>query len=73
MTAAATMLQLLELGGNRFGFATTRVITSDGAEIDDMRLVRDGDHLLLVSDHSLNLKVGVGLCANWINEISSAS
>ncbi|XBI92951.1 hypothetical protein VPH35_029910 [Triticum aestivum] len=45
-----TMLQLLELGGNRFGFAATRVITSDGAEIDDVRLVRDGDHLLLVSD-----------------------
>uniref|UniRef100_A0A8I6XF23 Potassium channel n=1 Tax=Hordeum vulgare subsp. vulgare TaxID=112509 RepID=A0A8I6XF23_HORVV len=45
-----TMLQLLELGGNRFGFAATRVVTSDGAEIDDVRLVRDGDHLLLVSD-----------------------
>ncbi|KAF7002052.1 hypothetical protein CFC21_017592 [Triticum aestivum] len=45
-----TMLQLLELGGNRFGFTATRVITSDGAEIDDVRLVRDGDHLLLVSD-----------------------
>ncbi|SPT18826.1 unnamed protein product [Triticum aestivum] len=45
-----TMLQLLELGGKRFGFAPTRVITSDGAEIDDVRLVRDGDNLLLVSD-----------------------
>jgi hypothetical protein len=45
-----TMQQLLELGGNRFGFAPTRVVTGDGAEVDDVRLVRDGDHLLLVSD-----------------------
>ena len=50
MFVPETMLQLLELGGNKFGFATTRVITSDDAEIDDVRLVRDGDHLLLVSD-----------------------
>ncbi|CAM0905483.1 unnamed protein product [Alopecurus aequalis] len=45
-----TMRQLLELGGNRFGFAPTRVVTGDGAEVEDVRLVRDGDHLLLVSD-----------------------
>jgi hypothetical protein len=45
-----TMQQLLELGGNRFGFEPTRVVTGDGAEVEDVRLVRDGDHLLLVSD-----------------------
>ena len=45
-----TMRHLLELGGNRFGFAPTRVLTGDGAEVEDVRLVRDGDHLLLVSD-----------------------
>lgn len=45
-----TMRQLLELGGSRFGFAPTKVVTNDGAEVDDVRLVRDGDHLLLVSD-----------------------
>ncbi|KAK1641544.1 hypothetical protein QYE76_059349 [Lolium multiflorum] len=45
-----TMQQLLELGGNRFGFEPTRVVTGDGAEVEDVRLVRDGDYLLLVSD-----------------------
>jgi hypothetical protein len=44
------MQQLLELGGNRFGFEPTRVVTGDGAEVEDVRLVRDGDYLLLVSD-----------------------
>ncbi|KAJ1287932.1 hypothetical protein BS78_02G048800 [Paspalum vaginatum] len=45
-----TMVQLVELGGSKFGFAPTRVVTADGAQVDDARLVRDGDHLFLVTD-----------------------
>ncbi|WVZ62074.1 hypothetical protein U9M48_011861 [Paspalum notatum var. saurae] len=45
-----TMTQLVELGGSRFGFAPARVVTADGAQVDDARLVRDGDHLFLVTD-----------------------
>jgi hypothetical protein len=45
-----TVAQLVELGGSTFGFAPTRAVTTDGAEVDDPRLVRDGDHLLLVTD-----------------------
>ncbi|KAL5198081.1 hypothetical protein ABZP36_001593 [Zizania latifolia] len=45
-----TLKSLLELGCTMFGFAPTRVVTSDGAEVDDVRLVRDGGHLLLVTD-----------------------
>ncbi|CAN6171080.1 unnamed protein product [Urochloa humidicola] len=46
-----TVAQLVELAGSTFGFAPTRVVTAEGAEVDDPRLVRDGDHLLLVTDH----------------------
>ncbi|KAF8732163.1 hypothetical protein HU200_016132 [Digitaria exilis] len=45
-----TVAQLVELGRSTFGFAPTRAVTTDGAEVDDPRLVRDGDHLLLVTD-----------------------
>ncbi|KAL5197262.1 hypothetical protein ABZP36_000774 [Zizania latifolia] len=45
-----TLKSLLELGGTKFGFAPTRVVTSAGAEVNDVRLVRDGDRLLLVTD-----------------------
>ncbi|KAL6880631.1 hypothetical protein ACP4OV_012196 [Aristida adscensionis] len=45
-----TVRQLVELGGSRFGLPATRAVTADGAEIDDARLVRDGDRILLVTD-----------------------
>uniref|UniRef100_A0A0D3GMV1 Potassium channel n=1 Tax=Oryza barthii TaxID=65489 RepID=A0A0D3GMV1_9ORYZ len=45
-----TLRGLLELGAARFGVSPTRVVTSGGADVDDARLVRDGDHLLLVTD-----------------------
>jgi hypothetical protein len=44
-----TMVQLVELAGCQFGFAPTRVVTMDGAQVDDARLVRDGDHLLVIT------------------------
>ena len=40
--------ELLEIGAQRFGLSPTRVMTG-GAEIDDIELIRDGDHLILVS------------------------
>ncbi|XVF34405.1 hypothetical protein REPUB_Repub18cG0056200 [Reevesia pubescens] len=41
--------ELLDIGAQRFGFPPTRVLTGGGAEIDDIELVRDGDHLILAS------------------------
>ncbi|KAL5711460.1 RAC-alpha serine/threonine-protein kinase [Ranunculus cassubicifolius] len=47
--------ELLELGATKFGITATKVLTKDKAEIDEIGLVRDGDHLLLASDdYSLN-------------------
>ncbi|GJN24669.1 hypothetical protein PR202_gb12423 [Eleusine coracana subsp. coracana] len=45
-----TVRQLVELGGSTFRFVVTRAVTMDGAEIDDAILVRDGDHIQLVTD-----------------------
>jgi potassium channel len=39
--------ELLKLGETKFGFAPTRVFTTDGAEINDVAVIRDGDHLVL--------------------------
>jgi potassium channel len=46
-----TVRQLVELGGSTFGFTPSRAVTTGGAVVDDARLVRDGDHILLVTYH----------------------
>ncbi|AQK96969.1 Potassium channel AKT1 [Zea mays] len=45
-----SMTELLELGARKFGFKPTKVLTTGGAEIDEVELIRDGDHVVLVSD-----------------------
>ncbi|WOK95796.1 potassium channel AKT1-like [Canna indica] len=52
-----SLRELLDIGPKKFGFSACRVLTKDGAEIDDVRLIRDGDHLVLAgmvdeADHS---------------------
>lgn len=42
--------ELLEVGSQRFGFSPTKVGTKDGALISDIKLIRDGDHLMLSGD-----------------------
>ena len=41
---------LLDIGAKKFGFCPTKVLTKDGAEIEDIEIIRDGDHLILASD-----------------------
>ncbi|CAN6441923.1 unnamed protein product [Victoria cruziana] len=45
-----TMQELLHIGYEKFGFFPMRVLTEDKADIDDISLIRDGDHLFLVED-----------------------
>ncbi|RLN23642.1 potassium channel AKT1-like [Panicum miliaceum] len=45
-----SMKELLELGAKKFGFMPSKVLTTEGAEIDEVELIRDGDHIVLVSD-----------------------
>lgn len=41
--------ELLELGAKKFSFSPAKVVIKEGAEIDDIDVVRDGDHLIFVS------------------------
>ncbi|KAJ6745481.1 POTASSIUM CHANNEL AKT1 [Salix koriyanagi] len=40
--------ELLDIGARKFGCIPTKILTKEGAEIEDIELVRDGDHLVLV-------------------------
>ncbi|XP_024459227.1 potassium channel AKT1 isoform X2 [Populus trichocarpa] len=40
--------ELLDIGARKFGCIATKILTREGAEIEDIELVRDGDHLVLV-------------------------
>ncbi|XP_020587257.1 potassium channel AKT1-like [Phalaenopsis equestris] len=42
--------ELLSLCHKKFGFQPAKVVTKDGAEIDDVQIIRDGDHVFLVSN-----------------------
>uniref|UniRef100_A0A5B7AY82 Potassium channel n=1 Tax=Davidia involucrata TaxID=16924 RepID=A0A5B7AY82_DAVIN len=41
-----TFQELFEIGAKRFGGLAAKVLSKDGAEIDDIELIRDGDHLI---------------------------
>ncbi|XP_010472568.1 PREDICTED: potassium channel AKT6-like [Camelina sativa] len=45
-----SMEELLEIGEKKMGFVPTKVLTREGAEIDDITLIRDGDFLILSRD-----------------------
>ncbi|XP_045799570.1 potassium channel AKT1-like [Trifolium pratense] len=40
--------ELLDIGAQKLGFSPSKVLTEDGAEIEDINLIREGDHLILV-------------------------
>ncbi|KAF9597831.1 hypothetical protein IFM89_021916 [Coptis chinensis] len=45
-----SLQELLALGSKKFGIMVSKVLTKEGAEVDEIELIRDGDHLILVSD-----------------------
>ncbi|KAI4335782.1 hypothetical protein L6164_014392 [Bauhinia variegata] len=44
-----TFKELLAIGANKFGAFPTKIVNKDGAEIDNIEVIRDGDHLIFVS------------------------
>lgn len=44
--------ELLNVGSHKFEFPATKVFTSEGAVVDDIEVIRDGDHLILASDRT---------------------
>ncbi|XP_015885894.3 potassium channel AKT1 isoform X1 [Ziziphus jujuba] len=52
-----SLQELLNIGAKKFGFSPTQVLTQDGAEIEDIELIRDGDHVILAKDGIDNSRV----------------
>lgn len=46
----SSMRELLDVGSKKFGFAACKVLTEDGVEIDDVRLIRDGERVVLAGE-----------------------
>ncbi|KAK9273970.1 hypothetical protein L1049_018784 [Liquidambar formosana] len=53
-----SLQELLDIGAKKFGFSPAKVLTKDGAEIEDIGVIRDGDHLLLVSNGGIENSKG---------------
>lgn len=52
-----SLQELLSIGAKKFGFTPNKVFTREGAEIEDIELIRDGDHIILAKDGIHNSKV----------------
>ncbi|KAF6167287.1 hypothetical protein GIB67_043148 [Kingdonia uniflora] len=45
-----SLQDLFEVGAKKFGVSATTVLTKEGAEIDDIALIRDGDHIIIAGN-----------------------
>ncbi|XP_015898998.1 potassium channel AKT1 [Ziziphus jujuba] len=43
--------ELLDIGKKKFGIFPSKVLSKDGPEIDEIEVIRDGDHLIFVSEN----------------------
>lgn len=46
--------ELIKVASHRFGFVPVKILSQDGAEIEEIDVVRDGDHLYIVGEEELN-------------------
>lgn len=46
----ASLQKLLEIGAKKFGISAGKILSKEGAEIDNIDVIKDGDHLIFVSD-----------------------
>lgn len=44
-----SLQELFDIGAKKFGVSPTKILTKEGAEVDNIELIRDGDHLILAS------------------------
>ncbi|XVE98269.1 hypothetical protein REPUB_Repub03eG0091100 [Reevesia pubescens] len=42
--------EFLDIGAKKFGIFAAKVVSKGGAEVDDIEVIRDGDHLVFVSN-----------------------
>ncbi|KAK8342990.1 hypothetical protein V6Z12_A08G270200 [Gossypium hirsutum] len=45
-----TFKEFIEIGAKKFGIFGAKVVTKEGVEIDDIDVIRDGDHLVFVTN-----------------------
>ncbi|KAJ8773578.1 hypothetical protein K2173_005824 [Erythroxylum novogranatense] len=45
-----TLQEVFDMGAQKFGIYPKKILSKDGAEVESIDVVRDGDHLVLVSD-----------------------
>lgn len=50
MLLPQTFQELLKIGAKKYGFINAKILSKDGAAIDDIELIRDGDQLIFASD-----------------------
>lgn len=50
----STFQELLDIGAKKFGISPAKVLDKGGAEVEDIEVIRDGDHLVFVSDGGQN-------------------
>lgn len=51
MVLPGTFKELIEIGAKKFGIFGAKVVTKEGYEIDDIDVIRDGDHLVFVNNN----------------------
>ncbi|KAL2501831.1 Potassium channel AKT1 [Forsythia ovata] len=54
--------ELLDLGYQKFGFHPTKILTKDGALIEDLAVIRDGDNLVLATDDGQQSEEPIDRC-----------
>ncbi|KAL9440493.1 hypothetical protein AB3S75_019207 [Citrus x aurantiifolia] len=50
----STFQELLDIGEKKFGISPAKVLNKGGADVEDIEVIRDGDHLVFVSDGGQN-------------------
>ncbi|XP_031098345.1 potassium channel AKT1-like [Ipomoea triloba] len=46
-----TFHELLQIGVKKYGFLPAKVVSKEGAEIEDIELIRDDDHIVFISEN----------------------
>ncbi|WCJ29707.1 Potassium channel AKT1 [Euphorbia peplus] len=44
--------ELIEIGGKKYGLSHGKVVSKERADIEDIEVIRDGDHILFVNDET---------------------
>eukprot|EP00257_Ricinus_communis_P021477 XP_015580980.1 potassium channel AKT1 isoform X2 [Ricinus communis] len=65
--------ELVEIGSKKFGLSHAKVLNKDRAEIDDIEVIRDGDHILFVSDRTkeINRQYSLPVLSDQTQETNS--